>query len=46
MPFPALHVVFSFLVDLIHVVTRSEHDATLELVLLRQQLRLYERKVK
>ena len=37
---------FSFLVDLLHVVTRSEHDATLELLLLRQQLRLYERQAK
>ena len=43
MPFLVLHVVFSFLLDLIHVVTRSERDATLELLLLRQQLRLYER---
>ena len=46
MLFLALHVVFSFLVDLLHVVTRSEHDATLELLLLRQQLRLYERPAK
>jgi putative transposase len=46
MPFLALHIVFSFLVDLVHVVTRSERDATLELLLLRQQLRLYERQAK
>ena len=46
MPFLARHVVFSFLVDLLHVVTRSEHDVTLELLLLRQQLRLYERQAK
>src|SRR5918912_443816 len=46
MPFLALHVVFSFLVDLLHVVTRSEPDATLELLLLRQQLRLYERQAR
>ena len=44
MPFLALHIVVSFLLDLAHVLTRSEHDQALELVLLRQQLRLYERK--
>ena len=44
MPFLALHVVFSFLLDLAHVLTRSEHDQAVELLLLRQQLRLYERK--
>ena len=46
MPFLALHVVCSFLLDLIHVVTRSDHDQALELILLRQQLRLYERQAK
>ncbi len=46
MPFLALHVVLSFLLDLAHVLTRSRHDQALELVLLRQQLRLYERKAK
>jgi putative transposase len=44
MPFLALHVVCSFLLDLAHVLTRSDHAKDLELVLLRQQLRLYERK--
>ena len=43
MPFLALHVVLSFLLDLARVFTRSRHDQALELVLLRQQLRLYER---
>ena len=43
MPFLALHVVLSFLLDLAHALTRSRHDQALELVLLRQQLRLYER---
>ncbi len=43
MPFLVLHVVFSFLLDLIHVVTRAERDATLELLLLRQQLRFSQR---
>src|SRR5439155_8462520 len=43
MPFLALHVVLSFLLDLAHVLTRRDHDQALELVLLRQQLRLYER---
>jgi putative transposase len=44
MPFLVLHVVLSFLLDLVHVLTRSNHDQALDLVLLRQQLRLYERK--
>ena len=39
MAFLVLHVVFSFLLDLVHVLTRSDHDQALELVLLRQQLR-------
>ena len=42
MPFLALHVVSSFFLDLAHVLSRSGHDQALELVLLRQQLRLYE----
>ena len=44
MPFLALHVVFSFLLDVLHIFTRSKHDQAVELLLLRQQLRLYERK--
>ena len=43
MPFLALHVVLSFLLDLAHVLARRDHDKTIALVLLRQQLRLYER---
>ncbi len=43
MPFLVLHIVFSFVLDLLHVVTQSNHDRALELLLLRQQLRLYER---
>ena len=46
MPFLALHVVLSFLLDLAHVLARRDHDKTIALVLLRQQLRLYERKAK
>jgi hypothetical protein len=46
MPFPLLHVVLSFLLDLAHVLARSDHDQTIELVLLRQQPRLYERTAK
>ncbi len=46
MPFLVLHVVLSFLLDLVHVLTRSDHDQALELVLLRQQLRLYERQAR
>jgi putative transposase len=46
MPFLVLHVVFSFLLDLLHLLTQSDHDQALELLLLRQQLRIYERKTK
>src|SRR5215208_7420616 len=46
MPFLVLHVVCSFLLDLAHVLTRSDHDKDLEILLLRQQLRLYERQAK
>src|SRR6266542_4463614 len=46
MPFLALHVVLSFVLDLLHLVTQRDHDRALELLLLRQQLRLYERKAK
>src|SRR5919112_6328132 len=42
MPFLVLHVVLAFLLDLVHVLTRSDHDQAPELVLLRQQLRLHE----
>jgi hypothetical protein len=43
MPFLVLHLVFSFLLDLAHVLARSDQEQALELLLLRQQLRLYER---
>jgi putative transposase len=46
MPVLVLHVVFALLLDLAHVLTRSDHDKDLEILLLRQQLRLYERKAK
>ena len=46
MPFLALHVVLAFLLDLAHVLTRSDRAKDVELLLLRQQLRLYERQVK
>ncbi len=46
MPFLILHVVCSFLLDLLHVLTRSDPAKDLELLLLRQQLRLYERQAK
>ena len=43
MPFLVLHVVLAFLLDLAHVLTRSDRAKDVELLLLRQQLRLYER---
>ncbi len=46
MPFFALHVVLAFVLDLVHALTCSDHDKTVELRLLRQQLRLYERTAK
>jgi hypothetical protein len=46
MPFLVLHVVLSFLLDLANVLTRSDHAKDVELLLLRQQLRLYERQAK
>src|SRR5215208_5844188 len=46
MPFLVLHVVLSFLLDLAHVLTRADQDKDLELLLLRQQRRLYEREAR
>jgi hypothetical protein len=46
MPFLALHVVLSFLLDLTHVLTRSDHYQVLGLLLRQQQLRLYERQAR
>ena len=46
MPFLILHVVCSFLLDLLHALTRSHQAQAVELLLLRQQLRLYERQAK
>src|SRR5438067_7815075 len=46
MSFLLLHVVVTFALDLVHALTRSERDRVLELVLLRQQLRGYERKAR
>jgi putative transposase len=46
MPFLVLHVVLSFLLDLAHVLTRGDRAKDVELLLLRQQLRLYERQAK
>jgi putative transposase len=43
MPFLPLHILLAFLLDLAHVLTRSSHNWAVELLLLRQQLRLYER---
>jgi len=31
-PFPVVHIVLSFLLDLAHAFTRSDHDRALELV--------------
>src|SRR5215213_9325931 len=46
MPFLVVHIVLSFLLDLAHVLTRSDRAKDVELLLLRQQLRLYERRAK
>ena len=46
MPCLVLHVVLAFLLDRAHVLTRSDRAKDVELLLLRQQLRLYERQAK
>ena len=43
LPCLLLQVVLTLLLDLAQVLARSDHDQTIELVLLRQQLRRYER---
>ena len=45
MLFAVLSATLALLLDLLHAMTRGEHDKTLEIVVLRQQLRRYERTV-
>ena len=45
MLFAVLSATFTLLLDLLHAVARREHDKTLEIVVFRQQLRLYARTV-
>ncbi len=44
MPFLVVHRVLTFFLDLAQVLTHSEQDLALEVVLLRQQLRIALRK--
>src|SRR5215208_5968405 len=46
MPFLVLHVLLTFFLDLATAFTRSDREKSLEVLLLRQQLRLYERRAK
>ena len=43
MPFLALHLVLTFLLDLVHALTRSPQDQAIEVLLLRQQLHIARR---
>lgn len=43
MPFLALHLVLTFFLDLVRVLTRSPQDQAIEVVLLGQQLRIAQR---
>ena len=43
MLFAAVSTLLALIFDLLHAMTRGEHDKTLEIVVLRQQLRRYER---
>jgi putative transposase len=43
MPFLALQLVLTFLLDLVQILTRSPQDQAIEVVLLRQQLRIAQR---
>ena len=40
MPFLIVHLVLAFVLDLIHVLIRSKQDQALEVLVLRQQLRI------
>ena len=41
--FAAVSTMLALIFDLLHATTRGEHDKTLEIVVLRQQLRRHER---
>lgn len=44
MPFALRFAAFTLVLDLLHAVTRRQQDLAIEVVVLRQQLRMYERK--
>src|SRR6476659_5615665 len=43
MPFALLFAAFALVLDLLHAVTRSRRDLAVEVVALRQQVRMYQR---
>ena len=46
MPFARLVAAFALVLDLLHAVTRGRQDLAVEVVVLRQQVRLYQRQAK
>ncbi len=44
MPFALLYATFALLLDLLHAVTRGRRDLAVEVLVLRQQVRMYQRK--
>jgi len=44
MPFAFLFATFTLVLDLLHAVTRSRRDLAVEVIVLRQQVRMYQRK--
>jgi hypothetical protein len=43
MPFALLFAAFALVLDLLHAVTRRRRDLAVEVVVLRQQVRMYQR---
>ncbi len=46
LPFAFLFAVFALALDLLHVVTRGRPDLAVEVVVLRQQVRMYRRQAR
>jgi hypothetical protein len=46
MPFAFLFVALALILDLLHAVTRRQRDLAVEVVALRQQVRMYQRQAK
>jgi len=46
MPFALLFAAFALVLDMLHAVTRGQRDRGVEVVVLRQQVRMYQRQAK